>query len=247
MTHPVRALLTPRPVREGTPPGTLDLPKEGGPPQLWLARADACRVDSAAEALLAPDEALRRSRFAHESDRHRYTVAHVVLRRLVGAYLRQDPAEVTLTRLPCARCGRPGGRPALHRPDLHFSLSHSDDLALYAFARTPVGVDVEASPPDGTADELMSTLHPRERAGLAALPPAERSDAFLRCWTRKEACLKGEGAGVAHGIEFPFVGTAELPEPVPGWQVTDVLVTAGYRAAVAVAETTLHPADHFRP
>ncbi|MFF5565544.1 4'-phosphopantetheinyl transferase family protein [Streptomyces sp. NPDC012829] len=235
MTYPARALLTPRPVEEGLPPGVLDLPEEGGPPQLWLARADSCRVDAAAERLLAPDEALRRSRFVHESDRHRYTVAHVVLCRLVGAYLRQDPARVTLTRLPCARCGRPGGRPSLHRPDLHFSLSHSDDLVLYAFARTPVGVDVEARPPEGTADGLMGTLHPRERTGLAALPPAERTDAFLRCWTRKEACLKGEGAGLTHGTDFPFVGTAETPEPVSGWRVTDVQVAAGYRAAVAVA------------
>ncbi|MFI5757212.1 4'-phosphopantetheinyl transferase family protein [Streptomyces sp. NPDC051569] len=207
----------------------------GGPPQLWLVQAGEYPLDPAAVALLSPDEVRRRGRFAHETDRHCYSVAHVVLHQLAGAYLRQDPAEVSIVRQPCKRCGRPDGRPALHRPDLHFSLSHSEDLVLYAFARTPVGVDVEAMPARGTVDELWATLHPVERAELAALLPAERDDAFLRCWTRKEACLKGMGAGLTHGIEQPYVGSSKAPEAVDRWSLSDVEVPAEYRAAVAVS------------
>ncbi|MEW2514081.1 4'-phosphopantetheinyl transferase superfamily protein [Streptomyces sp. NPDC046870] len=229
------APLVPRPVGEGFPDGGLDPPEAGGPPQLWVVRADAYAVGPDAARLLAGEQTARRSRFAHATDRHRYTVAHVVLRRLLGAYLGQDPAGVALVRLPCERCGRPGGRPALRGTDLHFSLSHSGELALYAFARAPVGVDVEAAPPPGTAGELAAMLHPRERAELAALPPAERGEAFLRCWTRKEACLKGSGAGLTHGIEEPWVGGGRVPGAVAGWRLADVRTLAGYRAAVAVS------------
>ncbi|MEW2283272.1 4'-phosphopantetheinyl transferase superfamily protein [Streptomyces sp. NPDC047841] len=231
----VPAPLVPRPVGQGLPDAGLEPPEAGGPPQLWLVRADAYAVGPDAARLLAGDRAARRSRFAPATDRHRHTVAHVVLRRLLGAYLGQDPAEVALVRLPCERCGRPGGRPAPRGADLHFSLSHSGELALYAFARAPVGVDVEAAPPAGTAGELAAMLHPRERAELAALPPAERGEAFLRCWTRKEACLKGLGAGLTHGIEEPYVGGGEVPGAVAGWRLADVRIPAGYRAAVAVS------------
>ncbi|MFF1561661.1 4'-phosphopantetheinyl transferase family protein [Streptomyces sp. NPDC058279] len=233
MSYSVLATMIPRPIGEGLPPTGLDLPEAGRPPHLWLARADEYHVGPAVLALLSPEEARRRAQFVRETDRHRFTVAHVVLRQLVGAYLGQDPAEVAIVRRPCPRCGQPDGRPTLHGSNLHFSLSHSDDLSLYAFARSPVGVDIEAMPARETSDELHSSLHPLEQVELAVLPEAERTDAFLRCWTRKEACLKGMGTGLAHGIKLPYVGSWSLPRPVEGWLVSDVGVEGGYRAAVA--------------
>ncbi|GAA2504699.1 4'-phosphopantetheinyl transferase superfamily protein [Actinocorallia cavernae] len=223
----------PRPVPDRPLPEALDLPEPGAAPHLWLVRTDGYAPGAAGVALLSPAEARRRAAFGGDIERHRYTVAHVVLRRLLGGYLRQAPAKVPISPLPCASCGAPGGRPGLPGSTLHFSLSHCADLALFAFARGPVGVDVEALPERGTVDGVLARLHPEERAELAALPPGGRERAFVRCWTRKEAYLKGTGAGLAHGLGQPYTGSRGIPASVPGWRLADVEVDPGYGAAVA--------------
>ncbi|MFF6908735.1 4'-phosphopantetheinyl transferase family protein [Streptomyces sp. NPDC012389] len=238
--RPLRAP-APRPVPYGPLPAGLGPPR-AGEPQLWVADADgrwagAGGVWTEAEgaALLGREESLRAGRFGSARDRHRYVVAHVLLRRLAGAHLGVAPADVVISREPCGMCGEPGGRPVLPGSGLHFSLSHSASTVLLAFARAPVGVDVEGTPAPGTADELAASLHPRERAELAALPAAGRDEAFLRCWTRKEAHLKGEGAGLAHGLAGHYVGSGPAPASPPGWRLWDIVVGTGQRAALALA------------
>ncbi|MFD5682621.1 MULTISPECIES: 4'-phosphopantetheinyl transferase family protein [Streptomyces] len=231
--RPLRAL-APRPVPYGPLPTGLGPPR-AGEPQLWVADADGRWADAEGAALLDREESLRAGRFDSARDRHRYVVAHVLLRRLAGAHLGLAPADVVISREPCGVCGRPGGRPVLPGSGLHFSLSHSASTVLLAFARTPVGVDVEAASARGTADELAASLHPREHAELAALPAAGRDEAFLRCWTRKEAHLKGEGAGLAHGLAGHYVGTGPAPASPRGWRLWDIVVGTGERAALALA------------
>ncbi|MET9960480.1 4'-phosphopantetheinyl transferase superfamily protein [Streptomyces sp. NPDC006326] len=250
---PVRApaptgLLVPRPLPagDGPLPGRPVAPPPGAPPQLWLLRASEqpLRPDSATP--LRGEEAARRARFVHPRDRHRYTAGRLGLRRLLGAYLGQEPDEVVFVRQPCTVCGGPSGRPAPAVPGLHFSLSRSADLVLYAVGRTPVGVDVEASSPTDVDDAVRDLLHPQERAELDALAPAERREAFLRCWTRKEAYLKGIGAGLAHGIDRNYLGTGAFPPsrpPATGWTVLDVDAGEGGHAAVAFSATLYHIAD----
>jgi 4'-phosphopantetheinyl transferase len=77
------------------------------------------------------DERARARAFVREADRDRYRVAHVVLRRLLGAYLAKDPAAVEFVREPCPRCGARTARPAVAGSPLHFSLWHSGDFALW--------------------------------------------------------------------------------------------------------------------
>ncbi|MER7466114.1 4'-phosphopantetheinyl transferase superfamily protein [Streptomyces sp. NPDC097981] len=234
MTVAVFTAPAPLLIGDGLPSGGLAPPEAGAPPQIWLVRTADHRVAPGSVGMLQPDEAARRARFVYPGDRHRYTAAHLALRRLLGACLGRDPAAVVITREPCTVCGGPTGRPAVAAADLHFSLSHSGDLALCAVGRTPVGVDIEAASPVGEDGDLRDLLHPRERQELLALAPLERRDAFLRCWTRKEAYLKGTGAGLAHGIDRHYVGTGPAPAvPESGWTVLDVEVDAGYRAAVA--------------
>ncbi|MEU8890196.1 4'-phosphopantetheinyl transferase superfamily protein [Streptomyces sp. NPDC048442] len=194
------------------------------------AGAAACDMFDAAERQ-------RRAAFRRDVDRERYTAAHIGLRRLLGAYLGQDPAAVVLGRELCPLCPEPHGRPCVPGSDLHFSLSHSGDLVLFAFGPTPVGIDVELLPDIAQTDDVATTLHPRERAELAALgaDSAARQAAFGRCWCRKEAYFKGTGTGLAVPIDGTYVGTGLRPGDVPGWRLTDVTVSQGYAAAVAYA------------
>lgn len=104
------------------------------------------------------------------ADRQRYLASHLALRVLLGSYLGQAPEQVLLVREECPCCGGPHGRPAVVGGAVHFSLSHSGDVAYLAFAGVPVGVDVEETPgPDAVAD-VMPLLHPAEVAELTALP-----------------------------------------------------------------------------
>ncbi|WNI19398.1 4'-phosphopantetheinyl transferase family protein [Actinacidiphila sp. ITFR-21] len=116
---------------------------------------------------------------------------------------------------------------------LRFSLSHCADLSLLAFATAPVGVDVEAVPAARTVAETAHVLHPREAAGLALPAPAERTPAFTRVWTRKEAYLKGRGVGLSADPAADYVGSGPTAVPPADWSLTDVLVPPGHRAAVA--------------
>lgn len=157
----------------------------------------------------------------------------MALRLLLGVRQGVAPDAVRLTRERCPSCDGPHGRPATGG-GVHFSLSHTRGVALLAFADVPVGVDVERVPEPRVVTEIAGQLHPAEAAELAALPQEERPAAFARVWTRKEAYLKGEGTGLAGGLNREHVGTGPRPLGPPGWTVTDVAVPAGYAAAVAV-------------
>ncbi|MFD3513442.1 4'-phosphopantetheinyl transferase family protein [Streptomyces sp. NPDC058657] len=204
--------------------------------QLGIAEYGAGTPEGSLE-LLDATERQRHADFRRPVDRERYAAAHIGLRHLLGAYLGQAPADVVLDREPCPLCPEPHGRPCVPGSDLHFSLSHSGDLVLLAFAPTPVGIDVELLTDTGQADEVAGVLHPRERAELAALASddAARLAAFGRCWCRKEAYLKGTGTGLAVPLDATYVGAGVRPGDVPGWRLTDVAVREGYAAALATA------------
>ena len=216
--------------------------------ELWLTGAALLPPGSAAPgsepaaadlALLDDGERERAARLRRPADRHLYVTAHALLRRLLGARLGRDPAALRFVREPCPGCGDPHGRPALPDTPVHFSLSHSGGLALIGTAGRPLGVDVEERTGGAVADDLAASLHPGERGQLAALPPGPARDAaFARCWTRKEACLKGTGAGLTEGgLRDVHVGAGPEPEPVPGWALADLPLPAGDAGACAVRRT----------
>ncbi|MBV9024315.1 MAG: 4'-phosphopantetheinyl transferase superfamily protein [Streptomycetaceae bacterium] len=215
--------------------GPLERPKPGAVPHVWLVRVAGHRESlEDALALFDEEEQARYAAFLRAADRDRYAAAHAALRRLLGAYLGTGPGEVAVGCEPCPLCEGPHGRPAVPGAGLHFSLSHSGELVLLAFAATPVGIDVEESRDPAVVAEVSTCLHQREQAELTALALADRASAFLRCWTRKEAYLKGTGEGLSGGLSRTYVGTGESPAAVPGWTLWDIPVDAGHAAAVAM-------------
>jgi len=156
-------------------------------------RADLTSTADRLTKLLCPQERARAQRFADERDRLRWSRAHGVLRALLGRYLRREPRELRFT------VGKHGKPSLAERPvSCLFNLSHSGDLALYAFSRTTaVGVDIEIA--RGARDEValaarvFGEAHARR---LAALAPAAREREFLRGWVKHEAALKCQGVGL---------------------------------------------------
>lgn len=207
----------------------------GLPPEvgvaLWLVELDSREHDAA---LPAPGEFLdeaenaRAARFHFERDRLRYRASHTALRHLLGLHTRQDPAALRFV-------AGPYDKPHLAAPDAPaFNMSHSGRWALIGIGdRLPIGVDIEDPRP---MDDLMPLAERNFSAGeyraLSALPASERLDAFLRCWTRKEACLKAVGSGLS--IE-PGGFEAGLERE---WRHTEVPVS-GQRCALTVLSVEL--------
>lgn len=205
---------------------TLSLPAPGEPSALPAAG----RLDDA--------ERARAAAYLSPRARLRYVVAHLALRDILSEYTGTDPARLRFGRdRPGGPEGRPRGRPVLlgFPEGPHFSLAHSHDLIVIAVAPVPVGVDVQREPLPGTVDALLHRLHPAEREGLLRMPPAGRTEAFARLWTRKEAYLKGLGTGLARGAATDcLLEGAGTPLPA-GWHVRDAPAPPGYAAATAVA------------
>ena len=220
---------------------TIAVP-DTGRVDLWMMRPSQYSAGlRAASAVLDENERARYHALVRQADRDRYATAHIVLRLLLGAYLGTEPARVVLARDACPVCGGPHGRPVVAGGGPHFSLSHGGDMVLVAIASDPVGVDVEQLPETAVVDRLLGTLHPRETAELTALEPKDRRTGFGRCWSRKEAYLKGTGTGLARGVDGVYVGTGPEPRAPYGWDLADVPVGPGYTAAVALQTAQRSP------
>lgn len=147
------------------------------------------------ESRLSGDERQRADRFLAASHRADYIVGRGRLREILSTYTHRPPQSLHFTY-------GSGGKPGLagHADDPCFNLSHSSGLAALAVTPAhPIGVDVEAERPikENIAERFFSAA---EQRSIAALPAAEQTAAFFRCWTRKEAFVKAVG----DGLNFPL-------------------------------------------
>jgi len=148
------------------------------------------------QSMLVDEELEQARRFYFEKDRRRWMMAHAILRMVLGRYLDIDPRELRFRT-------NTYGKPSLAYPHtgahLHFNLSHSGDLVLYAFAYDrQVGVDVEYMRTGIEYTDLAAShFSAHERAALHALPEALQEEAFFLCWSRKEAYIKARGQGLS--------------------------------------------------
>ncbi|WP_137918846.1 4'-phosphopantetheinyl transferase superfamily protein [Hydrogenophaga sp. 2FB] len=194
----------------------IPLPSLDGPTiHLWLVDLSA-GVDVRPEAtLLDVNERAKAARFRFERDVRRYTASHQALRTVLGSYTDRPAGELVFTEGPF---GKPrlsgGGMP-------HFNMSHSGDWALIGICdAVPIGVDIELlQPMDDLAALARRNFSTEEFDAFQAVAPGVRLEAFLQCWTRKEACLKALGSGLS--IE-PHVFQAGL-----GTQSIDTAIDAG--------------------
>jgi 4'-phosphopantetheinyl transferase len=180
-------------------------------------RADLTEADDSLADLLSDEELARAQRLLNDRNRLLWTRSRGLLRALLGRYLGESPRALHFVHDARGkpRLSEPARGPASGGPTaagahvgLSFNLSHSGELALYAFcAGAAVGVDVEAD--DRSIDEVAiaaRVLGAHTAASLKAITdPAARRREFLRAWTRYEATAKcvgtGIGAGAAEALE----------------------------------------------
>jgi 4'-phosphopantetheinyl transferase len=205
--------------------------RPGRPPVLWVRRIDlgaALAIDSVAAGHLTPTERLRADR-GTDAVRRRRILLRAGLRQFLGELLGLPPAAVPLIEQ--------AGRPLLDGSlgFLHVSCSAAGKVGLVAIAAgTPVGIDVEVHR-DG--DALVASdegwLCPAEERQLRRVPPDQRRQAATRCWTQKEAVLKGLGVGLdrhPRTVATPMAATGRVGE----WWTVPVPVATGHVASAAI-------------
>jgi 4'-phosphopantetheinyl transferase len=148
--------------------------------------------------VLSHDELVRAGRFHFEKDRGQFVARRGLLRMILGQYLQVEPARIRFTYGAF-------GKPELFLPynaDLHFSLSISDDWAIFIVtAEAPVGVDVERVRMIAEADEIVARyFSQQEVADWRSRPSKARPQVFLQYWTRKESYLKASGGGIGEAV-----------------------------------------------
>ena len=179
--------------------------------EVWLGSLDLGQDPPGAQvSTLSPDESARATSMATEP-RRRFMTSRILLRRLIAAYLGDEPQGVKFAY-------GTSGKPFLVRTPadlpLHFNLSHSRDRVLIAIARTPVGIDLETPRRLGDFEGLAQRFFsPGEVRALARIPASQRLDAFFACWTRKEAYLKLIGRGISSGLKTVEVAFSRGLEP----------------------------------
>jgi 4'-phosphopantetheinyl transferase len=193
--------------------------------------------------LLSEDESARAARFRFEKDVRRFTVTRAGVRSILGGYTRRRGQELRFDYSSY-------GKPALADPmtDIRFNVSHSGDLAMLAMALgCEVGVDLEEIRENVEIDTLAERFFSeRERTTLRGLPYRERVRAFFRCWTCKEAFLKGQGLGLSRNLESfdvevcpdrpaRLLATRPDAEQAMQWSLHDVSTEENCAAAVAWA------------
>jgi len=211
---------------------------------LWVAALDQIgRQVRRFTCMLSDDERLRASRFHFEPDRQHFIAGRSLLRLILGAYLGVAPSRLEFCY---GEYGKPALAAAFGGNELQFNLSHSRGLALYALSRgRRIGVDVEYVRAIPEAEQITRHLFStRERAAFLSLPLAQRTIAFLNCWTRKEAYVKACGDGLGQGVGHIEVSLApgepaqllaidRDPRLAARWSLLKLTPAAGYVAALA--------------
>jgi 4'-phosphopantetheinyl transferase len=208
---------------------------------VWWFDTRTVTVGPSGLADLDGGERSRAEAFMFPADRHRYQVAHMMLRRVLASYTDTPPGRLPLGRQQCPHCGAAGKPILLPGPGADtvpsFSLAHSGDTVIVAVAGRPVGVDVERDAA-GCVCSLAGALHPADAAWLAGLGEPARHEAIITCWVRAEAVLKCTGQGIGHGLGgFPVRPGGAAGRGVNGCTVRQLTAPPGYRAAVALAGT----------
>lgn len=197
--------------------------------------------------LLSASETARAGLLKSDQTTASYIAGRGILRTILSAYLDLKPEEVPLAT---GEYGKPVI--ATTANNICFNLSHSGGLLVVAVAvGLEVGIDIEKIASGKPLREMAKLVFSRqEQDELFRLPTRRmQTEAFHRCWVRKEACLKACGTGFSlPGTSFsiPACDTATFNGSVvynhSAWQVLDIDVPHDYCAALAVAVGSPTPA-----
>jgi 4'-phosphopantetheinyl transferase len=214
---------------------------------IWLIDLDTERADTGVPSVLHPDELERARRFHFPEHRRRWAASRTALRHILSTYTAIDAAEIEFNT---DKFGKPFLACSLTATTPHFNLSHCENLSVVAVTLlAPVGVDVERirEVPEA-ADIAKRFFSPFEQEEFLSFDEGKRPHAFLKGWTRKEACLKALGSGLSTSLShFEVSLDPALParvlsvggsaEEARNWSLYDFTPAEGFIGAVAISHS----------
>lgn len=216
-----------------------------GEAHIWCAylNQDCWTIEFLAD-VLSPDEHQRADRYCYKRDREHFKVARGILRTILSRYVKIPPRQL---RFSHNQYNKPTLIHETHDNLLHFNISHSQSVALFAITGgLEVGIDIEFVREDFASLEIAERFFsPAEVAMLRALAPDSQTAAFFNCWTRKEAYIKARGEGLSRPLDQFTVSlvpgepaallmTDDDPQEASRWSLIELSPAQGYRAALVV-------------
>jgi 4'-phosphopantetheinyl transferase len=196
------------------PPTTIPPSLGAGEAHIWTVPIDGVfQQRPEVRELLSDDEKLLADGFRLAEPARRFVATRAALRVLFGHYLHASPEEI---RFSVDANKKPHLAGVHSESDLRFNVSHSGELGILAVTiGSDVGVDVEQLREVNQLENIAQRyFHPAEVEAVLATAKDSRSDAFLRCWTAKEAALKAYGTGIVESLNAFNVPLARSFE---GW------------------------------
>ncbi len=148
---------------------------------------------------LSIDENIRKENYKSTKLKLYFEFGRSLLRYIIGFLLDIDPSKVIF-------CYGPRGKPHFididGREPIHFNLSNTEGLVSIAVSLDhTVGIDAERLSATSFDDLHALTLSELEQNSFKRIPDADRGNAFLQLWTRKEALLKAAGTGLSDDLK----------------------------------------------
>jgi 4'-phosphopantetheinyl transferase len=166
---------------------------------VWAVRLQYGGTEDALTDILSTEEQERAAQLRMDTVRLRFTTTRAALRTILSRYLEVPAREIALEE-------EAHGKPRLARQyrslQTHFNVAHSHDLALVAVTvDCEVGVDIERHRDVDHWEQIaLRYFHDAEARAIVSSAPFARMNAFLKCWTAKEAVLKAFGAGLGGSL-----------------------------------------------
>ncbi|MBB3050391.1 4'-phosphopantetheinyl transferase [Prauserella isguenensis] len=188
--------------------------------------------------LLTDVELDRYSAYRTPEDRRRFLTGRVLAKTQVAQRLGIPTADVVFDAT-CDDCDKQHGPPRIPGSTLRLSISHAGDRVGLALADgAELGLDVESTTRRAADGLLDYALSEAERAAVAELTDDDRTRAFFRYWTGKEALMKATGKG----LRIPLTS---LTLSAPGEQVRLVSSEAPALDPATARLASLQPGDGY--
>jgi 4'-phosphopantetheinyl transferase len=212
---------------------------------VWHASLEAPPdVVTVLKSLLSEEETHRALRYQLRQHTYRFVVGRGLLRILLGHYLGAPPEDL---RFAYSHFGKPELTGASQGSELRFDLWHTHGKILYALSYgRDVGVDIEYMSQTVDRELIVERFcSEHEKSHYSTVPGELKQEAFLNCWTRKEAYIKARSQGLAIPLEsfsvslipgapVALLDTGEMREDEVPWSLHGVSFGPEYVAAVAV-------------
>jgi 4'-phosphopantetheinyl transferase len=225
--------------------------------ELWYAFPERITAEQTLHRcgeVLSAEESDRMRRLIRATDRHRFLIAHALVRCMLSSVAGVPAAA---WKFETGKQGRPEIVAPRVAPPLRFNLTHTRGLCACVVGRDHrVGVDAERVDREvdclGVARRLFSQTDVQR---LEQLSPRQRRSTFFSLWTLREACVKAMGEGMLRmareALSFRLEGDGApavrfgsgWAEDRSRWNLFQLQPSAQHHCSVAVRSDAHEPVD----